>query len=81
LRHSSNRQAGGSPLVRYPWLIVRIIRSFSICNPRTRRAVVTGTYITCTLHEILLEYVNQGEWVGGHVARMGEMRNAYKILF
>jgi hypothetical protein len=33
-------------------------------------------FITCTLHQMLIK---SGRWAG-HVACIGEMRNAYKIL-
>jgi len=47
-----------------------------------------GSFTTCTFHEILFLYAPQNILgviksrmeLTGHVARMGEMRNAYSIL-
>jgi len=33
-----------------------------------------------TLHQMLLGCSNQGECDGGHVPRMGQMRNEHRIL-
>jgi hypothetical protein len=42
---------------------------------------IMGNFITCTLHQISLHVIRErsirGAW---YVARIGKMRNAYKIL-
>jgi hypothetical protein len=39
------------------------------------------SFVTCTLHQILLRWSNQGGmWWAGHVARAGYMRNKYSSL-
>jgi hypothetical protein len=39
-----------------------------------------GTFIIYAHHQISLGRSNQGDEVGGHVARMGEDRKVYRIL-
>jgi len=40
------------------------------------------SFTTCTLHQISVQWSNQGGWdgEGGHIICMREMRNVYKIL-
>jgi hypothetical protein len=41
---------------------------------------ITRSFINCTLHHILLEATKLTMRWTGHFARIGEIRNAYKIL-
>jgi hypothetical protein len=37
-------------------------------------------FIICSLHQILLEFSNQGDELDGTCSIHGEMKNAYKVL-
>jgi hypothetical protein len=40
---------------------------------------IMRSFITCTLHQLLLGRIKENE-MAGHVARMGDMRNAFKMF-